>query len=194
MQANTTNPGDLKKQIEDNQAKWYAISVVSGQEELVIQNLKERIQKQKLEEDIIDYVSPMISETSLKKGEKVVKYKKLYPWYVFVRSKMNDKIWYIIRNTPWVRLIVGADTRPIPITDKEYAAIMSQIKKSEERSELTIPYKVWDLVILREGDFKSMQGVIRELDLEKGTVVVNIEMLGRQTPVVISADKIDLVS
>lgn len=194
MQSNNANPGDLKKQIEDNQARWYAISVVSGQEELVIQNLKERIQKQKLDEDIVDYVSPMISETSLKKGEKVVKYKKLYPWYVFVRSKMNDRIWYIIRNTPWVRLIVGAETRPIPITDKEYEAIIAQIKKSEERSELSIPYKVGDLVILREGDFKSMQGLIRELDLEKGTVVVNIEMLGRQTPVVISADKIDLVS
>ncbi len=89
---------------------------------------------------------------------------------------------------------MGADTRPIPVTDQEYDKIMQQIKKSEERSELTIPYKVGDLVILREGDFKSMQGVIRELDLEKGTVVVNIEMLGRQTPVVISADKIDLVS
>ncbi len=188
------NAGDLKKQIEDNELKWYAISVVSGQEELVIQNLRERIQKQKLTDDIVDCVSPMISETSLKKGEKIVKYKKIYPWYVFIRSKMNDKIWYIIRNTPWVRLIVGADTRPIPVTDQEYDAIVQQIKKSEERSELTIPYKVGDLVILREGDFKSMQGIIRELDLEKGTVVVNVEMLGRQTPVVISADKIDLVS
>ncbi len=188
------NPGDLKKQIEDNELRWYAISVVSGQEELVIQNLKERIQKQKLIEDVVDYISPMISETSLKKGEKVVKHKKIYPGYVFIHSKMNDKIRYIVRNTPWVRLIVGADTRPIPVTDQEYQTIMDQIKKSEERSELTIPYKVGDLVILREGDFKSMQGVIRELDFEKGTVVVNIEMLGRQTPVVISADKIDLVS
>ncbi|PID34799.1 MAG: hypothetical protein CR971_01370 [candidate division SR1 bacterium] len=188
------NAGDLKKQIQDNELKWYAISVVSGQEELVIQNMKERIQKQKLTEDVVDCVSPMISETSMRKGEKIVKYKKIYPGYIFIHSKMNDKIWYIVRNTPGVRLIVGADTRPIPVTDEEYDKIMQQIKKSEERSELTIPYKVGDLVILREGDFKSMQGVIRELDLEKGTVVVNIEMLGRQTPVVISADKIDLVS
>lgn len=79
MQTNTTNPGDLKKQIEDNELRWYAISVVSGQEELVIQNLRERIQKQKLHDDIVDYISPMISETSLKKGEKVVKHKKIYP-------------------------------------------------------------------------------------------------------------------
>ncbi len=73
------NAGDLKKQIQDNELKWYAISVVSGQEELVIQNMKERIQKQKLTEDVVDCVSPMISETSMRKGEKIVKYKKIYP-------------------------------------------------------------------------------------------------------------------
>ncbi len=32
--------------------------------------------------------------------EKVVKQKKIYPGYVFIQSKMNDKIRYIVRNTP----------------------------------------------------------------------------------------------
>ena len=67
---------------------------------------------------------------------------------------MNDKIRYIIRNTPGVRLIVGAETRPVPVTDMEYDAIIAQIKKSHERSELTIPFKEGDLVLLKTGDFK----------------------------------------
>jgi len=54
---------------------------------------------------------------------------------------MNDKIRYIIRNTPGVRLIVGADTHPIPVTEAEYQKIIAQIEKSKERSELVIPYK-----------------------------------------------------
>ena len=54
---------------------------------------------------------------------------------------MNDKIWYIIRNTPGVRLIVGAETRPVPLTEDEYEKMMAQIVKSKERSELHIPYK-----------------------------------------------------
>jgi transcription antitermination factor NusG len=55
---------------------------------------------------------------------------------------MNDKIRYVIRNTPGVRLIVGAETRPIPLTEQEYLDIVKQIEKSEERSELIIPYKI----------------------------------------------------
>ena len=40
---------DIKKQIEDNEFKWYVLSVVSGQETLVVENLEERVKKQSLE-------------------------------------------------------------------------------------------------------------------------------------------------
>jgi len=43
------------------------LSVVSGQEELVIENLRERVKKQGLTETVEDYMSPMINESSLKK-------------------------------------------------------------------------------------------------------------------------------
>lgn len=70
---------EIKKQIENNDFRWYVLSVVSGQEELVIQNLQERVKKQGLHEDVVDYLIPSVNESSLKKGEKVIKTKKLYP-------------------------------------------------------------------------------------------------------------------
>lgn len=189
-----SNIVEIKKQIEDNSFKWYVLSVVSWQESLVMENLKERITKQWLAEDVVDFMCPMVNETSMKKWEKVVKQKKLYPWYVFVKSKMNDKIWYVVRNTPWVRLIVWAETRPVPLTDNEFEKMMEQITKSQERSELTIPYKKNDVVLLKTWDFKWMKWNIRDIDTEKWTVIVNIEMLWRLTPVVVDVDKIELLS
>lgn len=185
---------EIKKQIEDNSFKRYVLSVVSGQESLVIENLRERVNKQWLNEDVVDYICPMINETSMKKWEKVIKQKKLYPGYVFIKSKMNDKIRYVVRNTPWVRLIVWAETRPVPLTENEYEAMMEQINKSQERSELVIPYKKNDVVLLKTWDFKWMKWSIRDVDWEKWTVIVNIEMLGRLTPVVVDVDKIELLN
>jgi len=185
---------EIKKQIEDIHHRRYVISVVSWQEDLVIENLQERIKKEKLQDDVIDFLSPMINESSMKKGEKIIKQKKIYPGYVFIKSRMNDKIRYVIRNTPGVRLIVGADTHPIPVSEAEYQRIIDQIEKSKERSSLNIPYKIGDLVVLKAGDFKDMKWVIRNIDQEKWTVIVNVEMLGRLTPVVIDADKISLAS
>lgn len=191
--AQDSNVVEIKKQIQDDNFKWYVLSVVSGQEQLVIDNMKERVQKQWLSDDVVDYLSPIVNEYSMKKGEKVVKQKKLYPGYVFFKSRMNDKIWYVIRNTPGVRLIVWAETRPVPVEDYEYENIINQIKKSQERSDLKIPYKEWDVVLLKTWDFKWMKWSIKTIDTEKGTVIVNIEMLGRLTPVVIDADKIELM-
>ncbi len=185
---------EIKKQIEDKTHRRYVISVVSGQEDLVIENLWERIKKEHLQDDVIDFLSPMINEASMKKWEKIIKQKKIYPWYVFIKTRMNDKIRYVIRNTPGVRLIVWADTHPIPVSDAEYQRIIDQIEKSKERSSMSIPYKKGDLVVLKSWDFKDMKWVIRNIDEEAGTVIVNVEMLGRLTPVVIDADKISLAN
>ncbi len=188
------NIWEIKKQIQDDTFKRYVLSVVSWQEQLVIENMKERIQKQWLSEDVVDYLSPIINEYSMRKWEKITKQKKLYPGYVFIKSKMNDKIRYIVRNTPGVRLIVWAETRPVPLTDQEYEDVINHIKKSEERSTLKIPYKEWDVVMLKAGDFKWMKWNIKTIDHDKWTVVVNIEMLWRLTPVAVDADKIELMS
>lgn len=194
MQKTEVSTVEIKRQIEDNSHKWYVLSVIAGQEELVIENLKERIKKQDLKEDVVDFMSPVVHEYAIKKWEKIMKTKKLYPWYVFIKSKMNDKIRYVIRNTPGVRLIVWAETRPIPLTEQEYLDIVKQIEKSLERSELIIPYKIGDVVMLKTWDFKWMKWVVKNIDENKWTAIVNVEMLWRLTPVVIDVDKIELMS
>ena len=55
------NTNEIKKQIEDNTYRWYVLSVTSGQEALVIEN------KQGLSEDVVDYLSPLVSEVVMKK-------------------------------------------------------------------------------------------------------------------------------
>ena len=61
------NTNEIKRQIEDNSFKRYVLSVVAGQEELVIENLIERVKKQSLESEVNNYMSPVVSEYSLKK-------------------------------------------------------------------------------------------------------------------------------
>ena len=189
----TITQAEIKKQIEDKDYKWYCLSVVAGQEGLVVENLIERVKKQGLEQDIVDYYYPVVTETKIGKTKTTTKEVKLYPGYVFVRSKMNDKIWYVVRNTPGVRIIVGAETHPVPVTDAELENIKKQVLEQSERSGLVVPYKIGDLVTLNDGNFVGAMGAVREIDAEKGTLVVNIEMLGRMTPVMIWFDKVELI-
>lgn len=80
---------------------------------------------------------------------------------------MNDKIWYVVRNTPGVRIIIGAETHPIPLSEREYQDIVTQIKEAAERSQLVVPFKEGDMVNMKSGDFKGMPGKIREINMDK---------------------------
>ena len=72
--------------------------------------------------------------------------------------------------------------------------IVKQVEKSLERSELIIPFKTGDVVLLKTGDFKGMKGVLKNIDESKWVAIVNIEMLWRLTPVVVDIDKIELMN
>ena len=182
----------IKKQIEDKELKWYVLSVTAGQEEIVEQNLKERIKNQNLQDDVVEIWNPKVSEVVLKqkkgkldgekKAEKVIKQKKMYPWYLFFKSKMNDKIWYIVRNTPGVRLIVGAETKPISLTDEEYQNMKRQVEQSEANiskswDQENNSYKVWDVVKVLNPELKNIVCTIKSINYEKETVEIEYELL-----------------
>lgn len=191
---NIATPTDVKKQIEDNEYRWYTISVVSWQETLVVENLQERVNKQWLKDDIVDCIVPIVPEVHYRKGKKMLKQRKLFPWYVFVKSKMNEKIWYVIRNTPWVRLIVWAEIHPIPLSEKEYQDILKQIDEKTKRAEHAVPFKNWDVVTIKDWEFKGMKWKVTEIDEEKWFLYVNIEILWRNTPIMVTFEKVDPVN
>lgn len=185
-----TNQNDLSKQIIDDQHKWYSLSVVSGQEHLVVENMKERIKKQNLFDDIVDFLVPEVNDVVMKWGKKIAKPRKLYPGYLFIKTRMNEKLWYVIRNTPGVKLIVGAETRPIPLTEAEYQMMMSNVNQSNEKATMYVPFSVGDVVSIKDGNFANMKGNVKDVDAEKWLVVVNVEILGRLTPVALTFDKV----
>lgn len=189
----STTDIDLKKQIQDDNLRWYGLSVNSNQEEIVVENIKERIKKVWLEEDIQDFFIPIINEIITRKGKKVIKPKKLYPWYMFIRMKMNEKIWYIVRNTPWVRLIIWADIRPIPIEENEFQRIVDDIKEKNKKITTKSSFKMDDIVMIKESTFKNMKWKVVEVDNIRWTLTIMIEFMWRTTPVTMPFEKVDLV-
>jgi transcriptional antiterminator NusG len=188
-----TNTVEIKKQIEDRTFRRYVLSVNSGQEDLVLENLKERVVRQWLQEDVIELLNPKVNEVSVsKKWEKVIKQKRLYPGYLFFKSRMNDKIWYVIRNTPWVRLIVWADTHPVPLTDDEFNKMMQQVQASEDSLDIKVPFKKGDLVLIKSWDLKGTKWTVISVDSEKWLVTVSVEWLWQLTPTTVWMDTVEI--
>ena len=185
---------NTNKQIEDSNYRWYVLSVVSGQEPVVVKNLQETIKKNNLQSQVEEIFFPEIKTVTISKNwEKKVTTKKLHPGYVYVKSMMNDKIWYVLRNTPGVRLIIGSDIYPTPVNDDEMNKIIEQVKKSEERLDMDIPYQVWDKVKLKADELGGIEWEITDIDTENGVITVKSSLMWRETVVNVWFDKIEKI-
>lgn len=183
---------DISKQIADNNLRRYTLSVNNNQEESVVENLQNRIKKMWLADDVTDFFVPIVNEITMVRNKKKLTSHKLYPWYVFIRMKMNDKIWYVVRNTPWVRLIIWAETTPIPLTDEEFENIKKQVELRNNKISLNVAIKEWEIVVLQDTNFKGMKWVVKEVDKDRGSCIVMVDFMWRTTPVNIALDKVEI--
>ena len=62
-----------------------------------------------------------------------------------------------------------------------------------EKKEIVVNYAVGDTVRIADGPLTSFSGVVEELDLEKNKVRVVVSMFGRETPVELELDQVEVI-
>ena len=166
------------------QAKWYVVHTYSGYEKKVADTIQKTVKNRNLQELIFDVRIPMETVTEVSDAGTREVERKLFPGYVLVKMYMNDESWYIIRNTRGVTSFVGPESKPVPLTEKEIAAL------GVETIEVKLSYAVGDSVKVIDGPFDGSIGTVTEISLPKGTVMVNVSMFGRETPVELSFNQV----
>ena len=163
------------------EARWYVVHTYSGYENKVKANIEKTIENRKLQDQILEVSVPLQDAWEIKNGVKKQVQRKMFPGYVLLHMEMNDETWYVVRNTRGVTGFVGPGSKPVPLTDAEMKS-MGLMKEAE----LTVDFSVGDTATIVSGAFEGAQGVISAINLHKQVVTVNIELLGRETPVEIS--------
>ena len=110
--------------------------------------------------------------------------KKMFPGYVLVNMVMNDETWYVVRNTRGVTGFVGPGSKPVPLSEEEIRIL------GYRESEILVDFALGDTVNVTSGAWKDTIGVITEINEQKRTVTINVEMFGRDTPVELSYGEI----
>ncbi|MFC2643649.1 MAG: transcription termination/antitermination NusG family protein, partial [Veillonella parvula] len=104
--------------------KWYVIHTYSGYENKVKTTLELKVQSMGLQDVISRILVPLEDEIDEKDGVKKVVKRKIFPGYVLVEMEVNDRSWYVVRNTPGVTGFVGSATKPVPLSDSEVEHIL----------------------------------------------------------------------
>lgn len=171
----------MAKQAGNTGRRWYVVHTYSGYEDAVREALLQRIESLGMQDMIFDVVVPKETQIVIKKGEPVTEEKKIFPGYVLVDMNVTDDSWYVVRNTPNVTGFVGAGTTPVPISEEEWKMIKRHMGQAEPKFK--IKFTVGDTVTILGGPFQNYEGIISNIDEEKGKVKVMITIFGRETPV-----------
>lgn len=171
--------------------RWYVIHVYSGFENKVAAAIRDEASRRGIEERIEDIMIPTEEVVEVKRGQRVSAERKFFPGYILAKVDMSDEVWHLVKNTPKVTGFLGANNKPSPISEKEAQQLIAQIQEGIERPRPSVLFEVGEEVKVSDGPFASFNGVVEEVDEEKGKLKVSVSIFGRATPVELDYSQVD---
>ncbi|MCV0371817.1 MULTISPECIES: transcription termination/antitermination protein NusG [Filomicrobium] len=174
--------------------RWYIVHAYTNFERKVADAIKERAKAAGLEDVFEEVLVPTEEVIEVKRGRKVQTERKFLPGYVLVKMEMTDPAFVLIKNTPKVTGFLGADSKPMAISEDEAMRILNQVKDGIERPKPTITFEVGESVKVSDGPFASFQGHVEEVDEERARLKVAVSIFGRPTPVELEFGQVEKVA
>ena len=163
--------------------RWYIVHTYSGYEQRVEQTIREMMRTGQDNGQVLEVVMPTEKVIELVKGEKRTSTRKFYPGYVMLKMILTDESWHLIQSIPRVTGFVGGKTRPAPMRDSEAERILHMMEERQEQPRPKFKFERGDEVRVIDGPFSGFNGVVEDVNYDKGKLRVSVSIFGRQTPV-----------
>ncbi len=175
--------------------KWYVVRIATGKENKFKDLLDERIKREKMASFFGNILIPTEDVVELRAGQKRKVKRKFFPGYALIQMEMDDKSWHLVRSIPdSLGFIGGKSNHPLPITEAEAQKVLNRTVTKPESVQQTTVFRPGELIRVTDGAFADFNGVVEEVNQEKGRLVVSVLIFGRSTPVELEFSQVEKVS
>jgi transcriptional antiterminator NusG len=187
-----TEPSEATDEEPAPELVWYVLKVQSSREDTIRDALQRRVKIQGLEKYFGKntdgrprIVVPTEKITEIRNNKKRIVERKTYPGYIMVQMELNEKTWFLVRETPGVGDFVGAHGTPTKMTEAEVNQMLHQEeeKTTAETPKVRIDVERGDRVKIKDGPFENFEGTVEEVIEGRGLVKVMLIIFNRPTPV-----------
>ncbi|MGJ0397204.1 MAG: transcription termination/antitermination protein NusG [Methylocystis sp.] len=173
--------------------RWYIVHAYSNFEKKVADAIREGAAQRGLSDNFEEILVPTEQVVEVRRGRKVSAERKFFPGYVLVKCDLTDQVFSLIKNTPKVTGFLGADNKPMPISEEEALRIKGQVAEGVDRPKPTIMFEVGETVRVADGPFASFNGLVEEIDEARSRLKVAVSIFGRPTPVELEFGQVEKV-
>ena len=167
-------------------ARWYVVHTYSGYENTVKASIEKAVENRKMHDLIHEINIPVETVTEIVDSKTKVTEHKIFPGYVLVKMILTDESWHLVRNVRGVTGFVGSENKPIPLSEEEILSL------GVEKREIVVGVKVGDTVKVIDGPLDGFLGTGDEVDAEKNRLRGVLSMCGRETPVDLELDQVEV--
>ncbi|MBI4354725.1 MAG: transcription termination/antitermination factor NusG [Candidatus Omnitrophica bacterium] len=162
---------------------WYVIHTQTGQENKVKTTLEQKIQQGGTIGVVGQILVPTERVSEVRGGKKRISERKFFPGYLLVQMEMTDENWHLVRTAQGVTGFIGAGRKPVALSDEEVNEILKQTEARKDKPTPRVTFSRGEGVRVIEGPFANFNGVIEEVNPQRGRLKVMVSIFGRQTPV-----------
>ena len=162
---------------------WYIVQAYSNFERKVADSIREQAKQRHLDQLFEEIMVPTEKVVEVRRGQKIDAERKFFPGYVLVKMELTDEAYHLIKNTPKVTGFLGAENKPMAISEAEAQRIMHQVQEGIDRPKPSITFEVGEQVRVSDGPFASFNGTVEEVDDSRSRLKVAVSIFGRATPV-----------
>ena len=163
--------------------RWYIVHAYSNFENKVAASIRESAAQRGLTHKFEEILVPTEQVIEVRRGRKINTERKFFPGYVLVKCDLTDDVYHLIKNTAKVTGFLGADNKPMAISEAEADRIKGQVAEGVEHPKASIIFEIGEKVRVTDGPFASFEGLVEEVDEGRSRVKVAVSIFGRATPV-----------
>lgn len=186
---NTEDTASVEEEVVEEQApqnpdmKWYVVHTYSGYEQKAKLALLERIKSAGMEDLFGEVLIPAETVIEIRKGQKKTATRKFFPSYILVKMVLTEQTWHLVKDTNRVTGFVGKGKMPPPVSEEEVNKITQRIDEGEMKPQMKFVFEKGDSVRVIDGPFNTFNGIVEEVNPDKGRLKVLVSIFGRETPV-----------
>ncbi|HLP29030.1 MAG: transcription termination/antitermination factor NusG [Ignavibacteria bacterium] len=179
-------------QTQTIEPKWYALRTFTGHEAKVKTAIELEMQRLGLENRVRSIVIPMETVYEVRNGKRRTKVKNFLPGYILVELSLDKRLKEVILSLPSIVSFVGTKTEPQALQKDEVDRILGRVEERKDISTVETAFREGDPVKVIDGPFANFNGTVKEINIEKQKLKVEVGILGRKTPIELDFGQVEL--